>query len=181
MGSTRGAWNPSFFARKYQTLKVVDRISPDMRPRSGHATESRPRRTSIWNSSTKTVESMQIRFDDGVLPNHDRETLNAHRHWSRPPSRIHGKTVDAPQQCRRCKSGLLHPQCLEHRISRIGLEARLELGEQRRGNRGDVLHARHCQQQTHCSSILGISCSETKHRSRTLQSGTRLRPKDRFG
>ena len=44
-------------------------------------------------------------------------------------------------------SGLVssYSQCLEHRIGRVSVEPRLELGEQLAGNGRDVLDARHRQ------------------------------------
>lgn len=44
------------------------------------------------------------------------------------------------------KSPSLHPECLEHGVPRIGVEAGLELGEQLAGDSGDVGHAGHRQQ-----------------------------------
>jgi hypothetical protein len=48
-----------------------------------------------------------------------------------------------------------HPQRLEHRIDRIGVESGLELGEQFAGDRRNILHAGHRQQQPLGSSVEG--------------------------
>ena len=49
----------------------------------------------------------------------------------------------------------LHAQRLEHRIHGIGVEARLELGEQLSRNRWNILHARHRQKNAFGTGIEG--------------------------
>ncbi len=48
-----------------------------------------------------------------------------------------------------------HPQRLEHRVCRVGVESRLELGEQLARNGRDVFHARHREQQPLSASVEG--------------------------